>query len=79
MVWAGICFEAHTELCFIDGNLNMAQYIEDVLAEHVVPFGPFIGADILFMHGNAWSHTALIVSNYLDDVGIRRMEWSAHT
>lgn len=79
MVWGGICFEARTELYFINGNLNAVRYIDEILLDHVVPFGPFIGENFLFMHDNARCHTAHIVSQCLDDWNIRRMDWAARS
>ena len=59
MVWAGISTEAKTALVMVEnGSLNGARYIEDKLADHVVPFGPFIGDSFLLMHDNARAHVA---------------------
>lgn len=78
MVWAGITSEARTELVFIDnGALTGDRYIRDILADHVVPFAPFIGQNFILMHDNARPHTARCVSNYLDEVGIQRLNWPA--
>lgn len=42
VVWAGISYEARTELVFVDGgSLTAARYVTDILQEHVVSYAPF--------------------------------------
>jgi transposase len=78
MVWAGIAFDARTDLVFIEnGSLTAVRYIEEILDQYVVPFAPFIGELFLFMHDNARPHTAQIVRLYLEDVRIPTMDWPA--
>jgi transposase len=78
MIWGGISFEAHTDLVLVEnGSLNAHRYIHEILEPHVVPYGPFIGEDFVFMHDNARPHIAHCVSLYLDTVGIYRMDWPA--
>ncbi|KAF2898845.1 hypothetical protein ILUMI_07330 [Ignelater luminosus] len=49
-VWARISMEACTELVFIDGELLTPQwYVEEILANHLVAFAPFIGDDFVLM------------------------------
>lgn len=87
MFWGGISLEAKTELVFIAGanrgrqarGLTSQRYIEEVLQEHVVPFSGFIGGNFLFMHDNARPHTAVVVRQYLQEVGIPVMEWPARS
>lgn len=77
MVWAGISLEARTELCLLQRHsLDAIGYIE-ILQEYVVPFAPFIGEGFLLMQDNARPHTARIVTQYLDEVGIERLPWPA--
>lgn len=78
MVWAGISTEAHTDLLFVEnGALNAQRYVEDILQEAVVPFSHFVGDGFVLMHDNARPHTARVVTEYLDEVGIRRLHWPA--
>lgn len=80
MVWAGISYDARTELVFIDrGTLTAQRYIEEILEEHVVVFAQFIGNEFVFMHDNARPHTARIVAQYLEEVGINVMRWPARS
>jgi len=77
MVWAGISREAHTELVFVDGSLTAHRYIEEILANHVVPFSQNIGDDFILMQDNARPHSAMCVTEYLEEVGINKMNWPA--
>lgn len=77
MVWGGICLGARTELVVVNGALNADGYIRDVLQQHVVPFAPHIGENFLLMHDNARPHVARCVSDFLNIVGIRAMDWPA--
>lgn len=78
MIWAGISTEARTNLVFVEnGALTAHRYIEEILQEVVVPFAPFIGNQFTLMHDNARPHVAHVVSEYLDEVGLPRLEWPA--
>lgn len=80
MVWGGICLEAKTDLyVFRRPTLNAHTYVTDILEEYVVPFAPFIGPNFLFMHDNARPHVAHVVRDYLDEVGVRTLEWPARS
>lgn len=80
MVWAGISMEACTELVVINrGSLTAQRYIEEVLANYVVPFAPFIGDDFVLMQDNARPHSARCVTEYLEEVGIEKLNWPACT
>lgn len=80
MVWGGISREAHTELVIFDrGSIDAQRYIEQVLSQHVVVFAGFVGENFIFMHDNARPHTARVVQNYLNEVGITIMDWPAHS
>lgn len=76
MIWAGISIEGRTNLIFVEnGALNAHMYIEEILQEAVIPFGPFIGEEFILMQDNARPHVANVVNEFLDEVGIRRLEW----
>lgn len=76
MVWAGISSEARTDLVLVDGgSMTGARYITTILDEHVAPFAPFVGPNFIFMDDNARPHRARIVNEYLEEVGIVRMNW----
>lgn len=82
MMWAGISVEGKTELVFIPGGgrgggLTAERYVENILLEHVVPYEGFLGDAFLLMHDNARCHTARITRQFMDEVGIRTMDWPA--
>lgn len=80
MVWGGICLGVRTELVVIEnGSLNAFRYLTEILEQHVMPFAPFVGDGFIFMHDNARPHTARVVRDYLQEVGITQMQWPARS
>lgn len=80
MVWGGISYNARTELVVFDrGSVNAHRYVEEVLADHVIPFAPFISVNFKLMHDNARCHTARAVTDYLNEVGIQVLPWPARS
>jgi hypothetical protein len=72
MVWGGVCSTARIDLhVFPRGTTNSTVYVIDILEKYVVPFAPFIGDNFIFQHDN--------VSEYLDEVDIASMQWSARS
>ncbi|KAJ4430963.1 hypothetical protein ANN_19556 [Periplaneta americana] len=80
MIWAGVCTDACTELVFVEnGRLTADRYINECLADHVVPFGQFVGDNFVLMHDNARPHIAHAVGDYLQEVGIHVLPWPARS
>ena len=80
MVWAGISFYGRTELVVIErGSMTADRYIRECLEDHVVPYAPFVGDQFLFMHDNARPHVAQVVTQYLENVEIPRLDWPARS
>lgn len=80
MIWAGISREGRTNLIFVEnGALNAHRYIEEILQEAVIPFAPLIGEEFILMQDNATPHVAHVVNEFLDEVGIRRLEWPPYS
>ncbi|KAJ4429228.1 hypothetical protein ANN_26231 [Periplaneta americana] len=80
MVWAGVCTDARTELVFVEnGRLTADRYINECLADHIVPFGQFVGDNFVLMHDNARPHIAHAVGDYLQEVGIHVLPWPARS
>lgn len=80
MFWGGISLTGHTELVFIRrGGLTAARYVTEILEEYVMPYAGYIGEDFQLMQDNARPHVAHIVTRYLEDVGIRVMQWPARS
>lgn len=80
MFWGGISLTARTDLVFITrGALSASRYITEILEDHVVPYMGYIGDNFQLMHDNARPHVARIVTQYLEEVGIRVMQWPARS
>lgn len=80
MVWAGISSQARTELVFVrNGSLTAHRYITEILEDHAVPFVVIMDEHGIMMHDNARPHVARVVTEYLDEVGIRRFDWPARS
>jgi hypothetical protein len=85
MIWGGISVEGRTEPVFIVGaahgrnrrSLTAARYVEEILADHVMPYAGFVGDQFMLMHDNAKPHTARITREYLAELGLRVLEWPA--
>lgn len=77
MVWGGISLTTRTVLVVLNnGNFNAELYILNILEKHVVPFVPYIGEDFLLIQDPT---TARVVRDYLLEVGIETMAWSARS
>ena len=57
-------------------RLTSQRYFEEVLEDYVVLFAGF-NVDFLFMQDNVRPHTAGILYQYLQEVDMPVMEWSA--
>ncbi|KAL0895252.1 hypothetical protein ABMA27_011406 [Loxostege sticticalis] len=76
MAWGGISSDARTELVVVDNRLIATRYIEEIIQEHVVPYMGYIGYDqFLLMHDNARPHVAHCVNEYLQNVGVQKLQW----
>ncbi len=77
-VWACIWYHNHTELSFIDGNLNSKSYIQ-VLEQHLLPSMPST-PQFKFIQDNAPSHTAKNTMKWLDEMGVHYInDWPPHS
>ncbi|GBN10864.1 hypothetical protein AVEN_81795-1 [Araneus ventricosus] len=75
MVWAGISLGCHTDLhVFHGGTLTGVRYRDEILDPYVRPFAGAIGNDFSLMDDNARPHRAVVVENYLEGHGLKRME-----
>lgn len=79
-MWTGISSESRIELVFIEnGSLISVRYVEEIFNEHVGLFMVNLGEDAIFMYDNSRLHTGFIVNDYLQEMNITRMEWSARS
>uniref|UniRef100_A0A8C7GVU7 Tc1-like transposase DDE domain-containing protein n=1 Tax=Oncorhynchus kisutch TaxID=8019 RepID=A0A8C7GVU7_ONCKI len=76
MVLGGVSQHPRTELVVIAGNLNAVRYREDILLPHVVPFLQ-AHPDMTLQHDNATNHTACSVCDFLQDINVSVLPWSA--
>ncbi|GFT80418.1 transposable element Tcb2 transposase [Trichonephila clavipes] len=75
MVWARISLVGHTDLhVFQGGTLTSARYWDEILDSYVHPYAGAIGNDFILMNDNARPQRAVIVDEYLEDLGLERME-----
>lgn len=66
-------------VCMVGSNLAN-EFEKEILNEHVDgPFMVNLGENAIFMHDNARPHTYWIVSDYLQEMNITRMEWPARS
>ena len=77
MVWAGISVTERTELHFVQGNMNSQYYRDSVLETLVLPIRNRVGAQFILMDDNARPHRARIITTFLEEHEIQRMEWPA--
>ena len=75
LVWAGIYFDGRTDLCvMMNGSVNHLRYRDEILVPFVVPYAGAIGQEFILMDNNETASRARIVTTYLEDQGIERMD-----
>lgn len=77
MMWAGITSNSRTQLVQVPQRMNAARYIEDILANHVVPAAALVGREFVFQQDNARPHSAAQTQRFLQDHEISVMVWPA--
>lgn len=77
MVWAGISTHRRTELHIVQGNMNAINYRDNILEAIVVPMVNQMGQGFTLMDDNARPHRARIITEFLLNHQIQRMEWPA--
>ena len=75
MVWAGISIDGKTDLHVIPGNLSGVRYRDEILHPIVIPYAGAVGYGFILMDDNARPHRARVVTDYLENETIERMEW----
>ncbi|CAH2094007.1 unnamed protein product [Euphydryas editha] len=87
MFCSGISADSKTDLVCVfrargareQGSLTTHRYIIEILEEHVVPYAGFVGEGLTLMHDNACADTAMIVRDFLQEVGVSVMQWPARS
>ncbi|GFW93844.1 transposable element Tcb2 transposase [Trichonephila clavipes] len=74
MAWAGISLGGHTDLhVFQGGTLTDVRYREDIIDPYVHPYAGSIGNNFILIDDNARPHQVVIVEEYLEGLGVERM------
>jgi hypothetical protein len=75
MIWAGISIDGKTDLHVIAGNLSGVRYRDEILHPIVRPCVGAVCDGFILMDDNARPHRARVVTDYLENETIKRMEW----
>lgn len=80
LVSAGISCDGHTDLYPIrNGSLTGIRYRDEILDPIVRPYAGAHGPDFILMDDNARPHRARVVTRYLEQETIERMDWPARS
>lgn len=79
MVWGGISIHHRTPLYVVDGNLNGIRYLNEIIRPLVLPGLQQIGGGAVLQDDNARPHRARVVTDFLRQQGIARMDWPAYS
>ncbi|GFV45871.1 transposable element Tcb1 transposase [Trichonephila clavipes] len=79
LVWRGIIVGSRTDLHVQSVTTTGHPYRDVILEQHVRLFRGAMGAEFLFMDGNARPHRANIVDECLQSEDITRMDWPAYS
>jgi hypothetical protein len=74
MVWCGITINTRKDLALIrNGGLTARRYIDEILERQMIPRANVVDQNFVFMQGDTRQHINHIVTDYLDDHNIRKM------
>lgn len=79
MVWGGFSFRHRTPLQVIVGNINAVRYRDEIVRPLVLPFLQRIGQGAVFQDDNARPHRGRVVTDFLRQNNVTRMEWPAYS
>ena len=77
MVCGGISLTGKTRLVIINGNLNAQRYRDDILQPAAIPYLRNLGPNSILQDDNARPHRARIITAYLQNQRVQRMDWPA--
>ena len=77
MVWGSLSLTGKTRLVIIGGNLNAERYRDEILQPVAIPYLHTLGPNSILQDDNACPHRAGFIRDYLQNVGVERMEWPA--
>ncbi|GFV27010.1 transposable element Tcb1 transposase [Trichonephila clavipes] len=79
LIWGGIILGSRTDLHVQNVTMTGHIYRDAILEQHVRLFRGTMGAEFLFMDGNAHLHPANIVDECLQLEDITRTDWPAYS
>uniref|UniRef100_A0A8C4DEX4 Tc1-like transposase DDE domain-containing protein n=1 Tax=Dicentrarchus labrax TaxID=13489 RepID=A0A8C4DEX4_DICLA len=77
MVWGGISLTGKTRLVITGGNLNAERYGDEILQPVAIPYLHSLGPNSILQDDNVRPHRTGFIRDYLQYVGVERMEWPA--
>ena len=79
MVWGGISIHHRTPLYVVDGNLTGIRSLNEIIRPLVLPGIQQIGGGAVLQDDNARPHRARVVTDFLRQQGIARMDWPSYS
>ena len=77
MTWAGFAANGTLEMAFLEGKQDKYKY-QDLLEVYLLPYGEDIaGPEWIFQQDNAPAHRANDTKRWLEDHGVRVLDWPA--
>ena len=74
MVWGGVSLHSKTQLVIVNGNLNAAQYQQQILTPHAIPHVQ-ANRGMILVQDNAPVHTARATQQMLQNNNVRTLDW----
>ena len=79
MIWGAFSFRERTPLHVINGNLNGNRYLREIIGPLVLPYLQRVGVGAVFQDDNARPHRARVVTDFLRQNNVNRMDWPAYS
>ncbi|KAK7090302.1 hypothetical protein V1264_010117 [Littorina saxatilis] len=79
MVWGGFHLQGRTPLHLAHGILTGVHYRNEILQPIAIPVLRAMGVRSTLQDDNATPHRACIVTNFLGQQGVQRMQWPANS
>uniref|UniRef100_A0A3Q4AD89 Tc1-like transposase DDE domain-containing protein n=1 Tax=Mola mola TaxID=94237 RepID=A0A3Q4AD89_MOLML len=77
MVWGGISLTGKTWLVITGGNLNAERYRDEIVQPVAILYFHSLGPNSILQDDKARPHRVGFIRDYLQDLGVERMEWPA--
>ena len=79
-IWGAIVHDRKLPLVRIDGRLSGQLYVDNILAQHVIPYMRYErahGRVLTLQHDGAPPHTAYTTQEYLEQNNVNVLDWPA--